>query len=314
MTNRAGLKPLKITKSILLSFLLCGLTLGCTLIPEQKQFVSSLQDPPLTRSNGSCSDIVIAQDFWETDSSTAKLYADSISILSWNIYKGQKQEWDTDLLQFSRLTDIIILQEAPLNDRLQEILDQENLYWNLNSAFIFNGMEAGVLMASSVPPLESCGLRLSEPIIGVPKTILISSYIIADSTENLLVANIHGINFSLGVGAYQEQIDSLQDILSKHDGPIILAGDFNNWNKKRTDIMRKLAEKLSLQPLIYNKDGRTTFWGNPVDHVLYRGLEPVSHTIHSVTSSDHNPISVTFRLVNAPEPKSLKISADISPF
>ena len=308
MINRVGLKPLKIMKSILLSIFLCGLTLGCMLVPEQKQFVSSLQDPPLTRSSGSCSDLVIAQEFWRIDNSTAKLSADSISILNWNIYKGQKQEWDIDLLQLSQFKDIIILQEAPLNDRLQEILDQENLYWNLNSAFIFNGMEAGVLVASSVPPLGSCGLRLSEPIISVPKTILISIYTIADSTENLLVANIHGINFSLGLGAYQKQLDSLQDILTQHSGPIILAGDFNNWNKKRTAIMLKLAEKLSLQPLIYNKDSRTTFWGDPVDHVLYRGLEPVAHTVHTVTSSDHNPISVTFRLArtaDAPEPKSL---------
>ncbi|MCD6187250.1 MAG: endonuclease/exonuclease/phosphatase family protein [Desulfuromusa sp.] len=304
MTNRVGFKPLKITKSILLSILLCGLTLGCTLIPEQKQFVSSLQDLPLTRSNGSCSDSIVAQEFGRTDSSTAKLSADSISILNWNIYKGQKQEWDTDLLQLSQSKDIIILQEAPLNDRLQEILNQENLYWNLNSAFIFNGTEAGVLVASSVPPLGSCGLRLSEPIISVPKTILISSYTITDSTENLLVANIHGINFSLGVGAYQKQLDSLQDVLTKHTGPIILAGDFNNWSKKRTAIMLKLAEKLSLQPLIYTKDSRTTFWGDPVDHVLYRGLEPVSHTVHTVTSSDHNPISVTFRLARK-EPKPL---------
>ena len=308
MINRVGFKPLKITKSILLSIFLCSLTLGCTLIPEQTQFISSRQDPPLTRSNGSCSDIVSAQEFWRTDSSTAELSADSISILNWNIYKGQKQEWDTDLLQLSQSKDIIILQEAPLNDRLQKILDQGNLYWNLNSAFLFNGMEAGVLMASSVPPLGSCGLRLSEPIISIPKTILISIYTIAESTENLLVANIHGINFSLGVGAYQKQLDSLQDILTQHSGPIILAGDFNNWNKKRTAIMLKLAEKLSLQPLIYNNDSRTTFWGDPVDHVLYRGLEPVAHTVHTVTSSDHNPISVTFRLArtaDAPEPKPL---------
>jgi len=220
--------------------------------------------------------------------------------LNWNIYKGQRREWDADLLKLSQLKDIILLQEAQLNDELQEILQQENLYWNLNSAFMINGMETGVLVASATPPIKSCGLRVSEPIIGVPKTILISSYTITGSKENLLVANIHGINISLGIGAYQEQLDSLQNVLKKHDGPIILAGDFNNWSEERTAIMMSLAESLALQALSFDDDGRTTFFGDPVDQILYRGLEPVTHRVHKVTSSDQNPISVTFRLVSVP--------------
>ena len=287
-------------KSILLSIFLCCITLGCTLIPEQEQFVSSMGDTTLTRSNGDCSDNVLSYDSLRTVSSPSELTPDSISVLNWNIYKGQRQEWDADLLQLSQLKDIILLQEAQLNDELQEILQQENLYWNLNSAFMINGMETGVLVASATPPTKSCGLRISEPIIGVPKTILISGYTIAGSTEKLLVANIHGINISLGVGAYQEQLDSLQKVLKKHDGPIILAGDFNNWSKERTAIMTSLAENLGLQTLSFDDDGRTTFFGGPVDQILYRGLEPVTHRVHEVTSSDHNPISVTFRLVSVP--------------
>ena len=295
-------------KSILFSIFLCCITLGCTFSPEQEQFLSSMGDTSLTRSNGDCSDSVFQPDFRRTDGSPSELTPDSISVLNWNIYKGQRQEWNADLRQLSQSKDIILLQEAQLNDKLQEILQGKNLYWNLNSAFRINGMETGVLVASTTPPIKSCGLRLSEPLIGVPKTILISSYAIAGSAEKLLVANIHGINISLGVGAYQEQLDSLQDVLKKHDGPIILAGDFNNWSEERTAIMMSLAENLALQTLSFDDDSRTTFFGDPVDQIMYRGLEPVTYSVHKVTSSDHNPISVTFRLVrtlNATEAKLL---------
>ncbi len=192
-----------------------------------------------------------------------------------------------------------MLQEVPLNEQMQRMLNENNLYWNMNSAFKLNGVETGVMVASTTPPLESCGLRIDEPIIGLPKTILISRYDIAGSVEKLLVANIHGINFSLGSRAYQEQLDALQNILLKHDGPIILAGDFNNWSKKRTAIMLRFSENLSLQMILFVDEDRTTFFGDPVDHILYRGLEPVTNAVHPVTTSDHNPLSATFRLIRS---------------
>ncbi len=234
------------------------------------------------------------------------LAPESISVLDWNIYKGQRQKWKADFLRLSQEKDLVFLQEAPLNAQLQKLLHGNNLYWNMNSAFKYKGVETGVLVASKVPPLESCGLRSAEPVIGLPKTILISSYVIAGSTEKLLAANIHGINFSLGIGAYQEQLDALRDILLKHDGPIILAGDFNNWSEKRTAIMSGFAESLALQTLVFDNEDRTTFFGDPVDHILYRGLEPVTSAVHLVTSSDHNPISVTFRLTRTQDATTYK--------
>ena len=234
------------------------------------------------------------------------LAPESISVLDWNIYKGQRQKWKADFLRLSQEKDLVFLQEAPLNTQLQKLLHGNNLYWNMNSAFKYKGVETGVLVASKVPPLESCGLRSTEPVIGLPKTILISSYVIAGSTEKLLAANIHGINFSLGIGAYQEQLDALRDILLKHDGPIILAGDFNNWSEKRTAIMSGFAESLALQTLVFDNEDRTTFFGDPVDHILYRGLEPVTSAVHLVTSSDHNPISVTFRLTRTQDATTYK--------
>ncbi len=286
---------------------LSQVVIGCASIHREMQLVSGGDGVPVIRAEGICSDNTLTYEKQSVSLNQPGLDPDRIAILDWNIYKGRRRGWHDDFLRLSTAKDIIFLQEASLNERLQEILQQQNLFWNLNSAFRYMGVEVGVLVASTIRPLGSCGLRHSEPIIGVPKTILISKYIITGSIEELLVANIHGINFSLGIGAYQQQLDGLQEILEKHDGPLILAGDFNNWSNKRTAIITRLAENLSLQVLDFAGENRTTFFGDPVDNILYRGLKLLNYEVHSVSSSDHNPITVTFRLMQTQavaEPKS----------
>jgi endonuclease/exonuclease/phosphatase (EEP) superfamily protein YafD len=152
------------------------------------------------------------------------------------------------------------------------------------------------MTASRVKPLRSCGQRTAEPIIRYPKTSLISYYPVEGMNENLLVANIHGINFTFGVGAYKEQIENLYDVMKYHNGPIVLAGDFNTWSDKRMLIVDDLAQRLSLESLDYASHNRTVVFGNALDHVFYRGLEPVEHDTWYVTSSDHNPTRVSFRV------------------
>lgn len=228
--------------------------------------------------------------------STAGLSPESISLFDWNIYKGSRKGWDDDFLRLSDGKDIILLQEASLDERLQELLQRRNLYWDLNNAFFNKGQRTGVLSASTRQPMASCGQRTSEPLIGVPKTVLIARYAIEGSKEELLVANIHGINITLGTGSYQQQFDQLGDILKNHKGPLLVAGDFNNWSDGRSTIVAELAERLSLQKINFGGERRTTFFGDPVDQIYYRGLQPLQSAVHLVKSSDHNPISATFRL------------------
>jgi len=291
------IRRVDIPRSLLMAAFFCYFTLSCAFIPEQEQLVSAKVGEAVTRSNGNCAENVLVYSALKTTTPSRGLAADRIAILTWNIYKGQRTGWESDFLRFGRDKDIILLQETPLNDELQKLLQQRDLYWNLNSAFSYGGIETGVLIASSIEPSDSCGLRQNEPVIGLPKTILINRYTIDGSSKKLLVANVHGINITLGVGAYSAQFEALGKILQKHDGPLILAGDFNNWSEERMTIIDSLVEDLSLTVLPFDGEGRTLFFGDPVDHILFRGLEPVAHLVHPVTSSDHNPISVTFRLV-----------------
>ncbi len=293
LRHRTYLKKLRLPA--LLVFLLILIVDGCSSIPEQIQLVQQELGNELIRSAEACNEESFTTNlpFLYTD----RLDTKNISILNWNIYKGRRENWDEDLQKLSAKRDIIILQEAPLNEKMQDLLDEQRFHWTLNSAFAINGKEVGVLTASKVKPLESCGLRHAEPLIRLPKTTLITWYKISGTSKTLLVANIHGINFTLGTESYNNQIKSLQDILYRHDGPLIVAGDFNSWSTERKNIMTEMANALELWPLTCKTSNRCTIFGSTVDHIFYRGLEPVTHETHRVSTSDHNPITVQFRVV-----------------
>ncbi|MEA3548250.1 MAG: endonuclease/exonuclease/phosphatase family protein [Thermodesulfobacteriota bacterium] len=291
--HRTYFKKLKFPA--LLAFLLVLIVDGCASIPEQTQLVQHELGNGLIRSAEECNEDSFATNlpFLYTD----RLDTENISILNWNIYKGLLENWDKDLQRLSAKRDIIILQEAPLNERLEEMLDEQRFHWTLNHAFAINGTEVGVLTASKVKPLESCGLRHTEPLIRLPKTTLINRYKLSGTSKTLLVANIHGINFTLGTKSYTNQMKSLQDILHRHDGPLIVAGDFNSWSTGRRNIMIEMVNALELWPLTCKTANRCTIFGSTVDHIFYRGLEPVTHETHVVSTSDHNPITAQFRVV-----------------
>lgn len=284
--------------SSLISLVLAVIMAGCVGIPQQTQIIhedSGQQVLEVAASTGSEDTLTRRQ----VAVYPTRLNSENIAILNWNIYKGQMENWDEDLLRLSEDQDIVLLQEASLNEDLQEILKGQGMFWRLNNAFTYKGDETGVMTASKTRPLNTFGLRHIEPLIRTPKTILVSRYQLSDTSQTLLVANIHGINFTLGTGAYEKQLEEMQDILAKHTGPLIVAGDFNNWSSERTDIMNEMAERLQLNRLECRSGTQTTVLGSSIDHIFYRGLEPFASAALQVTSSDHNPITVQFRVADS---------------
>jgi len=248
-------------------------------------------------SNGSCGvEKLVKNNIDIAESNTPGLNPERISVLNWNIYKGQRENWATDFKRYTYKHDVVMIQEAHLGDDLKSMLDTEHQYWALNTAFHYKDMATGVMTASRVKPVQSCGQSTVEPFIRFPKTSLVSYYPVEGMAENLMVANIHSINFTFGVGVYKEQIEKLYDVMKHHNGPVVLAGDFNTWSDKRMQIVEDLAQRLSLESLDYTSHNRTIVFGNALDHVFYRGLEPVEHDTWYVTSSDHNPTRVSFRM------------------
>ena len=269
---------------------------GCVSVPPRVQLVSMDIDSGLTQVKASCTPDHPPGLHKVSAQPEAVLDAEHISLLNWNVYKGQRDNWADDFSQLIKQQDILVLQEALLDTELFRAIHMQFLNWSMNAAFYYDEVEAGVLTASRVRAVRSCGLRAAEPLIQIPKTTLLSEYRLSRGGQNLLVANIHGINFTLGVEAYEQQINALSRAIRNHRGPVIVAGDFNTWSDRRMDIVDRMAEALALTAISYKNHNRSMIFGNPLDHVFYKGLELIKESSLSVTSSDHNPIRVTFRV------------------
>lgn len=218
-----------------------------------------------------------------------------IRFLNWNIYKQERARLDQDLSVLAANHDILTLQEARLDRGLLELLKQQDLNWNINSAFFLQGDATGVMTVADQNALSSCGFLVREPLIYLPKAALITRYPLKGQPASLLVANLHGINFTLGLEAYRAQLELLYNAIKNYQGPMIVAGDFNSWSDERMALMMALVNKLSLSKLEYRINNKTHIFGHAIDHVFFRQLEVTSKQVEQVTSSDHNPISVSFR-------------------
>jgi len=277
-------------------FVLLILTGGVTAAAQQV-VLEGAAETQQDEGNGSCDvEKLVQNNQVNNENHAAALDPERISVLNWNIYKGQRENWMTDFKRYSYKHDVVTIQEANLGDDLKSVLDNQQQFWTLNNAFHYQDKATGVMTASRVKPVHSCGQSIAEPFIRFPKTSLVSYYPVKGMNENLLVANIHSINFTFGVGVYKEQIEKLYDVMKHHNGPIVLAGDFNTWSDARMQIVDDLAQRLSLESLDYTSHNRTIVFGNALDHVFYRGLVPVEHDTWYVTSSDHNPTRVSFRV------------------
>lgn len=281
---------------------------GCSTIsiPEQGDLVHHSAVDGQAFSIGAISQCIELNcrgpEFIQPADSEQQLDPERIAILNWNIYKSQRDNWRTDFQQFIAGRDIVIIQEAMIQADLTEALKTNDYNWNLNPGFYYKDVATGVLTASRAKAVEKSGLRTTEPLLRLPKATLVSRYKLQGTSKQLLVANIHSVNFTLGLKAYAAQLHALKEVLAQHDGPIILAGDFNSWSEKRLHIVEQMMSDLSLQSLSYANHNRTRVFGREIDHVFYRGMDPVTIETREVTSSDHNPIMVTFRLSDNRDP------------
>ncbi|GMR16190.1 MAG: endonuclease/exonuclease/phosphatase family protein [Gammaproteobacteria bacterium] len=264
---------------------------ACVNVVSKNQFISNTSN-----TSGELQSCETVEVMNQPTENIQGLNPDNIAFLNWNIYKGNGDDWQNDLSKFAKNHDVMTIQEAMLSDEMTTLLQTYGFNWIMNTAFYLNGTATGVMNVASTIAIYSCGFKVDEPLIGIPKSALVSYYLIDGSDEKLLVANIHGINFTLGVSSYSDQLDKLYDAIKHHDGPMIVAGDFNSWSDSRMAVVDQLVERLELSELEYSVNNKTHVFGNAIDHVFYRQLEPLKYQVQQVSSSDHNPISVNFRV------------------
>lgn len=225
-----------------------------------------------------------------------------IRCLVWNILKARRPSWSSDFQELVADRDLALLQEAVFNAPSDPIFTQNvRLQWIMARSFRDPRtlVEHGVKTGCTVAPLEQHFYLSphSEPVSHTQKLLLTTLYPLQGEDERLLVLNMHAINF-VSVQKYTEQLDQLSMALVPHQGPVILAGDFNTWNPARLGRFQEVAGKAGLTEAVMRRQSRLAHMNQHLDHVFYRGLElRAVASLNHYQSSDHAPITATFERV-----------------
>ena len=128
------------------------------------------------------------------------------------------------------------------------------------------------------------------------KSFLISKHRLCDGSVLYLV-NIHAINFVSNKN-FERELQRIQEKLQTLPAPLIIGGDFNNWNKKRFQILQNFQAALGLRKLeVQELHHVKSIFSHTIDHIYYKGLKALSATaIDTQHISDHNPIHALFEL------------------
>lgn len=222
-----------------------------------------------------------------------------LRVLSWNLHKNEDHGWEADLARFAAASDLLLIQEAALTVGLQRSLRDAGYDWLLASAFVRHHHATGVLSAARVRPASACVQRVFEPLLRLPKSAVITRYALPGGSQTLAVANLHSINFTLGLRAYRTQLEAVARELADHRGPLIVAGDLNTWSAPRLAIVHDVMQRLGLVSVLPSVDTRSRVLGHQVDFIFVRGLAVVRAEAPEVGSSDHNPVLATLRVPGA---------------
>ena len=223
----------------------------------------------------------------------------NISVVNWNIQKGRNTEWVQDLDAIGAQPDLLILQEASVRtDVWQDLVPGH--HESFAEGFGPDWSPSGVMTVAAAAPLTECELVAHEPWFGTRKATLITEYALSGTDKTLLVVNIHGINFALGVSDLENQFAQARAVIEEHDGPVVFSGDFNTWRSQRAQVLEEMLASLGLTALDFEVDHRKRFFGWALDHIYVRGLYSEFATTLDSDASDHNPMTVRLRLAEEP--------------
>lgn len=225
-----------------------------------------------------------------------QLLSSPLNILSWNIQKASNDGWMEDLIELGAGAHLTFIQEAAIQAQLGEIHPTGPLYQSFAQGYKSATQSTGVMTLSSHAPTMQCNFIRTEPWLGTPKAATVTEHALAGREERLLAINLHAINFTFGVDDLREQLRPLSTLLANHQGPAILAGDFNTWSASRQQVIDGLLSGHGLNPVSFEPDLRTTAFGRALDHIYVRGLEAEYAEVIPVTSSDHNALRARLQL------------------
>jgi endonuclease/exonuclease/phosphatase (EEP) superfamily protein YafD len=229
------------------------------------------------------------------------LDAGDIRIATWNVQKKHGQDWRREYDQLAAEMDIVLMQEAPLTGAASSDY-ATGRHWSFVPGHPVRGGVSGVLTLSGSEPLARCSFTAIEPWLRSPKATSITSYRLAETSKTLAVVNVHAVNFTVGVDVFHDQFRLIGEALRDHEGPIVLAGDFNTWRGRRLQVVDEVARSLGLEAVSFEVDHRVRRFGYALDHIYVRDLSTLHTSTTVVNTSDHNPLSVTLGMSTGAAP------------
>ena len=237
-----------------------------------------------------------------------------VSLVCWNLHKRTDSVMVADLARLldSTRADLGLFQEAvvdSLEGGFSRAMGERE--WGL-SANLFHASpprEIGVATASSSKLDEATALLsdAGEPLAGTRKAALVTRHRFGG--RMLVVANLHALNFSPRLGGFTRQLADIADRLRESGVPAIAAGDFNTWSRRKRDLADSLFGAAGLVRLDFGaaESLKSSAFGNALDHIYFTAdrleVEPSTIRVHTgIRSSDHLPLSATFRFRDAAEP------------
>ncbi len=218
------------------------------------------------------------------------------NFLSWNVFKAGKPNFYSDFTRLISEFEIVLTQESLLEPDFLDALIASPLKWFTAVSFTdSNGYGTGVSFASSLKTKDHKALKSipREPGLNTPKMSAYFRVPISGSSKSIFIVNIHAINF-VSTTDFKSHIDQVSAEIAQHNGPVILAGDFNTWMNTRKAYLLAKARELSLTTVEFSNEFRDV----PLDYIFTRGVTVTQSAIlDEVITSDHFPLSLRFKFV-----------------
>lgn len=218
-------------------------------------------------------------------------------LLCWNTQKlTQTLEFQAALIQLLRFypSQFLLFQEAKL--ALHSQWGVEDWSYAIAPNMQTNQHIFGVLTASQYAFADTKSLltQRREAAFATHKSYMLSYHPLLDN-QQLLIVNVHAINF-VSAQYFLTEIEHLQHHLLTHQGPLIVAGDFNVWSRQRRLYLLKFCRHIGLrQAYMADAEHIKKYRQHPLDFIFYRDLHLTeAKAINIPNVSDHNPIYARF--------------------
>lgn len=233
----------------------------------------------------------------------------SIKTLIWNIKKAKMYHWPEEFKKLGEGQDLFLVQEAMENVFFYSTIhSMPGIRWDFGASFLYRiyGDAATGNMIGSVAEPNYVRVEHTEdyePAVDTPKSTTYAKYDIADHTSDLLVISVHGINLT-NFASFRRHMRQVRAEIEKHEGPVVLAGDFNTRTYARTQHLKKMIQELKFTPVEFkNSEHRMRFKFTPyyLDHGFVRNLKVKSAEVHrDFRGSDHLPMTMELEVDPAP--------------